>query len=555
MKLSQRIHRSDHIHDPAFNIKMTRIEKSERQRVRASRAEERHTDLAAVLAPSPLAALRGRAPAVSRRRAPAVLAPAALRGRAPTVHAPHGPAPQPPLVAAEASCSTSPLGKWAVGTGSGKWQLFLTAIDADDTSHRNSQQFVMDSSNASSSSASICNAGIVALRASQPTLANEGDPAANVAAVARVQVDLTQEATEDANVPPTKKAKKCSSEVWSHFDKYEKKVVGDDGTEIVELWAKYDNWCMQKRIIKFMHVEGHHSGNNLCKVFYDSVLDWNLDRKLLALTLDNASANDMAVEDWCHSSNTVIATMGKSMKPKYDKYWEKSNMALSVACFLDPRFKRTLLEYYADKVYGESAPKHMADFMAIINKLFDTYASSQPTSKIPAATDVHNNPLVTKEYDGESDDELDADVLQYLRASTAPGIGTKSELEVYMDQPLLEWDIKDKSPFNILHWWSLKQHELPILSRLAHDVLAIQVSTVASEFAFSAGGRVIDPFRSRLDPEIVQALICTKDWTAASRKGGNVVGSILTEMDMENLERNFCALLSLICACITNICL
>jgi hypothetical protein len=161
----------------------------------------------------------------------------------------------------------------------------------------------------------------------------------------------------------------------------------------------------------------------------------------------------------------------------------------------------------------------MADFMAIINKLFDTYASSQPTSKIPAATDVQNNPLVTKEYDGESDDELDADVLQYLRASTAPGIGTKSELEVYMDQPLLEWDITDKSPFNILHWWSLKQHELPILSRLARDVLAIQVSTVASESAFSAGGRVIDPFRSRLDPEIVQALICTKDWTAASRKG------------------------------------
>ncbi|MEI4927463.1 hAT family dimerization domain-containing protein, partial [Klebsiella pneumoniae] len=50
------------------------------------------------------------------------------------------------------------------------------------------------------------------------------------------------------------------------------------------------------------------------------------------------------------------------------------------------------------------------------------------------------------------------------------------------------------------------------------DVLAIQVSTVASESAFSAGGRVIDPYRSRLDPEIVEALICTKDWVAA-RKG------------------------------------
>jgi hypothetical protein len=172
----------------------------------------------------------------------------------------------------------------------------------------------------------------------------------------------------------------------------------------------------------------------------------------------------MAVEEWCRSSNTIIATMGKSMKPKYDKYWEKSNMALSEACLLDPRFKRTLLEYYADKVYGVVAPKHMADFMVVINKLFDTYASSQASSKSPAATNVQNNLLVSKDYDGESDDELDADVQQYLRASTAPGIGTKSELEVYLEQPLLEWYTSDKTTFNILHWWSLKQHEFPILS-------------------------------------------------------------------------------------------
>lgn len=31
-----------------------------------------------------------------------------------------------------------------------------------------------------------------------------------------------------------------------------------------------DTWKMQKRIIKFMHVEGHHSGSNMCKEFYES---------------------------------------------------------------------------------------------------------------------------------------------------------------------------------------------------------------------------------------------------------------------------------------------
>ena len=47
----------------------------------------------------------------------------------------------------------------------------------------------------------------------------------------------------------------------------------------------------------------------------------------------------------------------------------------------------------------------------------------------------------------------------------------------------------------------------------------MQVSTVASESAFSAGGRVVDPFRSRLDPEMVQALICMKDWVVVGRRG------------------------------------
>jgi hypothetical protein len=57
---------------------------------------------------------------------------------------------------------------------------------------------------------------------------------------------------------------------------------------------------------------------------------------------------------------------------------------------------------------------------------------------------------------------------------------------------------------------------------MAHDVMAIQVSTVTSESAFSAGGRVIDPYRSRLDPKMVQALICTKDWVAASHKANKL---------------------------------
>ena len=51
-----------------------------------------------------------------------------------------------------------------------------------------------------------------------------------------------------------------------------------------------------------------------------------------------------------------------------------------------------------------------------------------------------------------------------------------------------------------------------ILSKVAQHVLAIPISTVASELAFSTGGRILDQFQSSLSPAIVQVLICCQNW-------------------------------------------
>ncbi len=66
--------------------------------------------------------------------------------------------------------------------------------------------------------------------------------------------------------------------------------------------------------------------------------------------------------------------------------------------------------------------------------------------------------------------------------------------------------------FDILTWWKANSLKYPVLSHIARDVLAIPASTVPSENAFSTGGRVINDYRSRLTPEIVEALICLQDW-------------------------------------------
>jgi hypothetical protein len=66
--------------------------------------------------------------------------------------------------------------------------------------------------------------------------------------------------------------------------------------------------------------------------------------------------------------------------------------------------------------------------------------------------------------------------------------------------------------FDILLWWRVNAPKYLILAEIAHDILVIPISTVASESAFSNGGRTLDPFRSSLSPLTVDALICTQDW-------------------------------------------
>ena len=82
-----------------------------------------------------------------------------------------------------------------------------------------------------------------------------------------------------------------------------------------------------------------------------------------------------------------------------------------------------------------------------------------------------------------------------------------------------------QNPIDILAYWKNNTDKYPILAQIVRDMMAIQVSTVASESAFSGTRRVVDPHRNRLDPEMVQALICAKDWIHAASKGNIFLSS------------------------------
>ena len=50
---------------------------------------------------------------------------------------------------------------------------------------------------------------------------------------------------------------------------------------------------------------------------------------------------------------------------------------------------------------------------------------------------------------------------------------------------------------------------------MARDVLAVFVSTIASELTFSIEGHILDLFRSSLSPLMVQNLVCAQNWLQA----------------------------------------
>jgi hypothetical protein len=58
-----------------------------------------------------------------------------------------------------------------------------------------------------------------------------------------------------------------------------------------------DTWSMQKRIVNFVHVKGHHTGTKLSETFTELMVKWYIDKRIFALTLDNASSNEVAVKD------------------------------------------------------------------------------------------------------------------------------------------------------------------------------------------------------------------------------------------------------------------
>ena len=219
--------------------------------------------------------------------------------------------------------------------------------------------------------------------------------------------------------------------------------------------------------------------------------------------------------------------MGKIMKEKFHKYWgdpDKMNMVIFYSNILDPRDKVEYMPLQFSQLYGEEkGDQYFEKVKYKLTSLFEAYVVEYSTSKSqPSNVQSQPEKCITI---GRVQSRLKSQLKKQKMESGASD-NKRNELEVYLGEAIVD----DNEGFDALRWWKVNSERFPILSKMARDLLAVPISTVASESTFSTSGRVLDNFRSSLTPKIVQAFVCTQDWLRESNE------PISLEENLDELE-------------------
>ncbi|KAK3205669.1 hypothetical protein Dsin_019715 [Dipteronia sinensis] len=109
------------------------------------------------------------------------------------------------------------------------------------------------------------------------------------------------------------------------------------------------------------------------------------------------------------------------------------------------------------------------------------------------------------------------DRLFFQRAKKLRTSSSSSYVSIYELDRYLETSHKffEDSEFSIQVWWKDHEQIFQILAINAKQILGTPVSTVAMEQDFSAGGNILEPRRSVMCPQPLEAYACVDDWTKA----------------------------------------
>ncbi|KAH9801775.1 BED-type domain-containing protein [Citrus sinensis] len=165
------------------------------------------------------------------------------------------------------------------------------------------------------------------------------------------------------------------------------------------------------------------------------------------------------------------------------------------------KLKIKLVEYYFSMIYGDDITSRVqivyGDCQNIVKEYKARYASAanSPGYSSSSLSTSHSMPS-----------------LGSYKSSTEWISGFTSFVNVGNEE-LVPFNVEEE--FDVLAWWKVNGGNYPIFSQIARDILAILVTTVASKYVFSTGGQFVSPYRNRLFPSILEALMCSQSWIRA----------------------------------------
>ncbi|CAG7871003.1 unnamed protein product [Brassica rapa] len=215
------------------------------------------------------------------------------------------------------------------------------------------------------------------------------------------------------------------------------------------------------------------------------------------------------------------------MLQKFLKYWDgmkNENRMLILAAVLDSRKKMTYPSFCFETLYGKDSTeaKEMSDsVLDLLTRMFNEYSSRFKGANSESSQAKQTETVAVQ----ESQDHLDrlklvVEDFGYLRMDSEyknlvadSGNEPRDELEMYLKEPVENQKLMMGFEFDILGWWKVHKMKFPVLAEMARDLFAMQdllvmqVSSVASESAFSTSGRILEPYRSCLTHYLIEVLI------------------------------------------------
>ncbi|XP_057543992.1 zinc finger BED domain-containing protein RICESLEEPER 2-like [Amaranthus tricolor] len=285
-----------------------------------------------------------------------------------------------------------------------------------------------------------------------------------------------------------------------------------------------DIWTYTNQRKGFLYLPCPHNKYTISKILVECLKSFNLDENISTITLDNCTTNDVVVDvlleklqpsSLCYGLEIISGAIEKvrsvvvfctSSPNRYEKFedacnycktpitkklqldcktrWNSCSDMLQIALLYKDAFTR--LESKVGKSEKEKFRLPSKEEWKMASDICDKLTLFSRTTEAfsyTAKLECERIGRILKDLVNEYETHVSSQPNKKPR---------KCELDIYLDEERL---VVDKNKFNLLAWWNAESSKFPTLSKIARDILAMPISTVASESAFSTSDAKANPLQ------------------------------------------------------------